>query len=117
MHLIPQIEYHMEPILSDRLAGIETFAVVVQAGNFAAAATRLRVTRSAVAKSIARLEARLGTRLFVRTTRSQSLTDGGQAYYARCMRALSELDAARAELEMGRRDPAGDRKSTSLHPG
>ena len=70
----------------DRLNGIEAFVQAAEAGSFALAAERLRLTRSAVGKSIARLEARLGVRLFHRTTRQQSLTDDGQAYYDRCAR-------------------------------
>lgn len=83
----------------DRLNGIEAFVQAAEAGSFALAAERLRLTRSAVGKSIARLEARLGVRLFHRTTRQQSLTDDGQAYYDRCVRALAELQAAEAELD------------------
>jgi DNA-binding transcriptional LysR family regulator len=91
----------------DRLAGIDTFVQVVEAGSFALAAQRTRVTRSAIAKVIARLERRLGERLFNRTTRSLSLTDAGQAYYQRCKRAIAELDAAEAVFEDGRREPSG----------
>ena len=91
----------------DRLNGIEAFVQAAEAGSFALAAERLRLTRSAVGKSIARLEARLGVRLFHRTTRQQSLTDDGQAYYDRCVRALAELQAAEAELDSGRREPQG----------
>jgi DNA-binding transcriptional LysR family regulator len=65
------------------------------------------VTRSAIAKSIARLERRLGTRLFHRTTRRQALTESGQGYYERCKRALAELDQAEALLDDGRREPVG----------
>lgn len=93
--------------MSERLNGIEAFVTAVEAGNFALAAERLRQTRSAVAKSVARLEARLGTRLFHRTTRTQRLTEDGQAYYERCRRALSELDAADAAIDAGRQTPAG----------
>lgn len=93
--------------MSERLQGIEAFVAAVETGNFALAAERLQLTRSAVGKSVARLERRLGTRLFQRTTRSQSLTEDGQAYYERCRRALSELDAADAALEAGRRTPVG----------
>src|ERR1700756_3014700 len=67
----------------------------------------MHVTRSAVGKSIARLERRLGVRLFQRTTRSQRLTSDGEAYYERCVRALAELDAADAALDSGRREPTG----------
>ena len=93
--------------LNDRLTGIDTFVQAVDAGSFALAAERLGLTRSAVGKTIARLERRLGTRLFLRTTRQQSLTEDGQAYYERCVRALAELDAAEAAFDSGRREPAG----------
>ena len=93
--------------MNDRLIGIDVFVTAVEAGTFAGAAQRLGLTRSAVAKSVGRLEARLGARLFTRTTRSQSLTDDGHAYYERCRRALAELEAADAALEAGRREPAG----------
>lgn len=99
--------------MSERLAGIEAFVAAVEAGNFALAALRLQRTRSAVAKSVARLEARLGTRLFVRSTRSQSLTEDGQAYYERCRRALAELDAADAAVEAGRSTPRGRLRVTA----
>uniref|UniRef100_A0A182SQR8 HTH lysR-type domain-containing protein n=1 Tax=Anopheles maculatus TaxID=74869 RepID=A0A182SQR8_9DIPT len=79
----------------------------VETGNFTLAAQRLRLTRSAVAKSVAKLEARLGTRLFQRTTRSQSLTEAGHAYYEYSRRALSELDAADAVLAAGQTTPRG----------
>ncbi|WP_332778071.1 LysR family transcriptional regulator [Polaromonas sp.] len=93
--------------MNDRLSGIEEFVAAVEAGSFALAARRRQLTRSAVAKSIARLEARLGTRLFLRTTRSQSLTEDGQAYYERCQRVLAELDAADASMDAARRTPTG----------
>ncbi|SEA53136.1 LysR substrate-binding domain-containing protein [Acidovorax soli] len=93
--------------MNERLQGIEAFAAAVEAGSFALAASRLGRTRSAVGKSIARLEQRLAVRLFHRTTRSQSLTDDGQAYYERCRRALDELVAADAAIEAGRHAPVG----------
>lgn len=97
----------MKPAPHDRLAGISAFVAAVEAGSFAQAAVRLGLTRSAVGKSIARLEVRLGTRLFVRTTRSQSLTEDGQIFYEHCSRALEELDAAQQVLEAGRKEPVG----------
>ncbi|CAI0762750.1 D-malate degradation protein R [Serratia quinivorans] len=93
--------------INDRLTGITTFVRVVEAGNFSLAAERLHLTRSAVGKTIARLEQRLGVLLFHRNTRGLSLTPEGQTYYDRCLRALSELDAADAELDNGRREPQG----------
>ncbi|SCX72085.1 LysR family transcriptional regulator [Variovorax sp. EL159] len=93
--------------MGQRLQGIEEFVAAVEAGSFALAAQRLHVTRSAVAKSIARLEARLNTRLFLRTTRSQSLTEEGHGYYERCRRVLDELDAAQALTDVARSTATG----------
>jgi DNA-binding transcriptional LysR family regulator len=93
--------------MSDRLHGISAFVEAVEAGSFALAAERMRLTRSAVGKSIARLEQRLGVRLFQRTTRSQSLTEDGQAYYERCVRALAELDAGASALDSGKSEAIG----------
>lgn len=93
--------------MGQRLQGIEEFVAAVDAGSFALAAQRLHVTRSAVAKSIARLEARLDTRLFLRTTRSQSLTEEGHGYYERCRRALAELDAGEALADEARSTATG----------
>jgi DNA-binding transcriptional LysR family regulator len=93
--------------MSERLQGIATFVATVEADSFAAAGARLQLSRSAVGKTIARLEARLGVRLFHRTTRSQRLTEEGQLYYERCRRALAELDEAGSALEAGRGAPVG----------
>jgi DNA-binding transcriptional LysR family regulator len=93
--------------MSDRLTGVAVFVEAVEAGGFAAAAARLNLSRSAVGKAVARLEGRLGVRLFHRTTRSQGLTEDGQAYYERCLRALEEIRAGEAMLESGRREVAG----------
>lgn len=92
---------------NDRLNGITTFVRAVEAGSFSLAAARMNLTRSAVGKTIARLEQRLGVLLFQRTSRKQKLTTEGQVYYERCLRALAELDAADAELNSGRLQPQG----------
>eukprot|EP01036_Dinobryon_divergens_P014678 gene14678-19846_t len=86
---------------------LNAFATVIDEGSFERAAAVLHVTRSAVAKSIARLEARLNTRLFLRTTRSQSLTEEGHGYYERCRRALAELEAAEAVADVARSTASG----------
>ena len=93
--------------MRDSLDGIGVFVEAAEAGGFSRAAERLALSRSAVGKTIARLEARLGVRLFHRTTRSQSLTEDGQIYYERCLRALEELRAGAALLESGRREVSG----------
>ena len=94
-------------ISTDRLKGIVTFVAVANAGSFTSAAERLNLTNSAVSKSVARLESRLGMRLFERTTRSLSLTEEGSAYYAVCRRILDELEDAETALAAQRSEPAG----------
>lgn len=91
----------------DSLTGVSVFVETVEAGGFAAAAQKLHVSRSAVGKSIARLEQRLGARLFHRTTRSQALTEDGQVFYERCLRALAEIRDGEAMLDSGRREVGG----------
>jgi DNA-binding transcriptional LysR family regulator len=93
--------------MDDRLNGVSAFVAAAEAGGFSAAAARLNLSRSAVGKAIARLEGRLGARLFHRTTRSQSLTDDGLAFYERCLKALEEIRLGEAALESGRREIAG----------
>lgn len=97
----------MPPTMRDNLDGVSVFVATAEAGSFARAADRLALTRSAVGKAIARLEARLGVRLFHRTTRTQSLTEYGQVYFERCSRALEELRIGEALLESGRREVGG----------
>lgn len=93
--------------MSEVLAGVDAFVAAVETGSFSAAGTRLGLTRSAVAKTVARLEGRLAVRLFQRTTRALSLTEDGQRYYEHCVRALGELRAGRSALESGRREATG----------
>jgi DNA-binding transcriptional LysR family regulator len=92
---------------SERLKGIETFVAAADLGGFTAAAERLNLTNSAISKSVARLEARLGCRLFERTTRRLALTDEGTAFYATCVRVLAELAEAEAVLAAHGSEPIG----------
>ena len=73
------------------LAGSDVFVRAVTAGSFTAAASQLGVTKSAVAKSVAQREARLGVRLLHRTTRRLSLTPEGEAFFAQCEAALDQI--------------------------
>ncbi len=93
--------------MADRFSGIAPFVDTVESGSFSAAAHRLNLTRSAVGKAVSRLEGRLGTRLFHRTTRSQTLTEAGHLFYEHCQRAMAELRAAEALLEVGQSEVAG----------
>lgn len=91
----------------DKVSGIITFINVVEAGSFAAAAFRMNLTRSAIAKSISKLEQRLGIRLFHRTTRQQSLTSEGGVYYEHCSHMINGLNAIESELRDGQVGPEG----------
>jgi DNA-binding transcriptional LysR family regulator len=71
---------------------MEVFATVVGRGSFSAAARALDLTPSAVSRVITRLEARLGVRLIVRTTRTLALTPEGEAFHRAALRILRDLD-------------------------
>jgi LysR family transcriptional regulator for bpeEF and oprC len=90
-----------------QLEAIEYFVRTVEAGSFAAAARRLKVTPSAVSRKVARLERELGVPLLARTTRSLSLTHDGEAFHARCQRIVEELTEARDALARVRKKPSG----------
>ena len=92
---------------SERLKGIDVFVIVADLGSFTAAAGRLNLTNSAVSKSIARLEGRLGTRLFQRTTRRLSLTDAGETFYRTCTAVLSDLEEVEIALTSTQTEPQG----------
>ena len=92
---------------AERLKGIAMFVAVANAGSFTAAAERLNLSSSAVSKGIARLENRLGTRLFERTTRSLALTESGAAYYSVCTRVIGDLEEAETALAAQRAEPSG----------
>jgi len=78
----------------DRLAAMEIFVRVVDAGSFSAAATQLGVGQPAVSKTVAQLEERLGVRLLVRSTRSLSLTDAGRNFYENAKGAIDGVNHA-----------------------
>jgi len=90
-----------------RLQGITVFVQVVEAGSFTAAARNIGVSKSAVGKSVATLEARLGVRLLDRTTRRLGLTSEGANFHQSCLRVLAELDEAEARAASRRQTVAG----------
>ncbi|MBR0857299.1 LysR family transcriptional regulator [Bradyrhizobium liaoningense] len=91
----------------DRLTSMAVFVKAVDLGSFAAAADALEMSGPMVGKHVRFLEERLGVRLLNRTTRRQSLTDAGQAYYERCRAVLSEAEAADAVVSDGLSEPLG----------
>lgn len=83
------------------------FAETARHGSFARAARELGLSPSAVAKSVGRLEADLGVRLFHRTTRKVALTSEGRELHARCRAIVDEFDALRDAAAGARGAPAG----------
>ena len=80
------------------LASLRTLARIADEGSLAAAGRTVGLSASAVGKTLARLEARLGTRLFHRSTRSLALTEEGTLVLARARRILAEAEALRGDL-------------------
>lgn len=91
----------------DSFQGILTFVVAARASSFTEAAERLGVSKSAVGKSIAKLEERLGAQLFHRTTRKISLTADGEAYFTACSSALEEIGSAESGMGANAGEPSG----------
>jgi DNA-binding transcriptional LysR family regulator len=83
----------------DRLTSMSVFAKVAEVGSFAAVADALGLSAPMVGKHVRFLEDRLGARLINRTTRRQTLTDFGRAYYDRCKLVLAEAEATEALAE------------------
>jgi DNA-binding transcriptional LysR family regulator len=95
----------MEP-----LNHLESFVLSAESGSFSAAARRLGLTPAAVSKNVARLEARLGLRLFQRSTRSLTLTEGGERFLAQIGGALATLREAVAGIDTDDGQPSGTLK-------
>ncbi|MGK5065119.1 LysR family transcriptional regulator [Janthinobacterium sp. LB3P112] len=91
----------------DSLGGIAMFVQVADSGSFSATGRLLGLSSSAVGKSVARMEARLGARLFQRSTRHLALTAEGEKFLQRCKRILAEVEAAERELGESGGAPSG----------
>jgi DNA-binding transcriptional LysR family regulator len=83
------------------LGGISALAAVVEAGSFVRAADSLGLTQSGVSRAVARLEARLGVRLFDRTPRAITLTEDGRRFYEGVMPHLTGIAERAAEASGG----------------
>lgn len=94
-------------ITAESLSGIATFVAVARSTSFTEAGEVLGISKSAVGKAIARLEDRLGVKLFHRTTRRLSLSADGEAYYAVCAAALDEIGEVEGSLGTRLAEPAG----------
>ncbi|CAG8864873.1 LysR family transcriptional regulator [Pseudomonas fluorescens] len=94
----------------ETFSSIECFVRSAEVGSFAEAARRLSLTPAAVGKSVAKLEARLGVRLFQRSTRSLTLTEAGQLFLGEVSASLHTIQNAVANLASAGGQPAGTLK-------
>jgi DNA-binding transcriptional LysR family regulator len=91
----------------DRLTGLEVFAKVATLGSLSAASRAMGISQTMVTKHVAALEARLGVKLFHRTTRRLSMTEAGRSYLEASERILAEMEAADAAIAADRVEPRG----------
>lgn len=91
----------------DTLRGIETFVRAVEVGSISGAAKMLGISPAAASQNLARLEAQLGTRLLVRTTRSLALTDTGEVYFDKVRFLVRELELASQAVSELEGEPQG----------
>jgi DNA-binding transcriptional LysR family regulator len=89
------------------LAELDAVIAVARRGNFRAAALELGMSSSALSHAVAGLEARMGVRLFNRTTRSVSLSAAGDQFVAQVAPALAEIRGAMDAVNIHRDTPAG----------
>lgn len=90
-----------------QLDDMRIFVATVDAGNFTAAANRLRLSKQFVSRRVAALEASLGVRLLVRNTRKLAVTDLGHAFYERAQRILADVAEAEQAMSARRTEPRG----------
>ncbi len=91
----------------DRLDTMHTFVRVAELGSFSEAARQMDVARSVVTRQIAALEARLGSKLIARSTRSLALTSAGSAYLEKCREILNLVEAADGVAAQEHQAPRG----------
>jgi hypothetical protein len=92
----------------DYLDAMRAFVQTAHSGTMSAAARDLGISVALLSKRIARLEARLGARLFHRTTRRMSLSDPGQAYVDRAQQILADIEDAESQVAGLQNEPRGE---------
>jgi DNA-binding transcriptional LysR family regulator len=97
----------------DQFAAMRAFVEIVDRGSLTAAADALDRSLPTVVRTLALLEAHLGTRLLRRTTRRMSLTDEGRDYLERCRRILADVEDAERAVGRGQGEPRGALRVTA----
>lgn len=86
---------------TDKLGDMRLFTTAATLGSLSAAGRKLGLSPAAASARLAKLEASLHTRLFVRTTRQLRLTEEGRVYLSHCLVALQAIDDGEAALQAG----------------
>ena len=102
-------------MLTELTSYLDAFLATADEGSFSAAARRLGLTPAAVSKSVAQLEARLGVRLFQRSTRRLAPTTDGERLYGQIRLPWGEIGDALTDLRQGAGKPAGTLKVALAH--
>jgi len=97
------------------LTGVGVLAAVTEAGSFARAAETLGLTPSGVSRAVARLEGRVGVRLFDRTPRSVTLTEEGHRFYAQVVPLLASIEEVATDIA-GTSAAVGGRLRVNVDP-
>jgi DNA-binding transcriptional LysR family regulator len=95
-------------MVMDRLAAINVFVAIAEAGSLSAAGRRLGMPLSTVSRYLAALEDQVRVRLITRTTRDLVLTESGRHYLESCRRLVAELEAAELRLAGEHEEPQGE---------
>jgi DNA-binding transcriptional LysR family regulator len=96
----------------NKFNGLESFIKVAELGSFSHAADNMGVSKSYVSRQVGQLETRLSVQLFVRTTRSVTLTTLGQSFYQRIKQSLDQIDEAEQAVVDLQEVPKGTLKVT-----
>jgi DNA-binding transcriptional LysR family regulator len=103
--------------LSASYAGVVAFITVANEGSFSRAADKLGIGRSAVSRSVQKLEGQIGARLFRRTTRATSITREGELFYQNCRPGVDQILQALEEMRDLREGPPQGRLKISAPHG
>lgn len=97
----------------DKFAAMHAFVEIVDQGSLSAAAEKLDRSLPTMTRALAALEAQLGAKLLVRTTRRMSLTEEGRAYLGLCRRILADVGEAESVIGNLQAEPQGEIRVTA----
>lgn len=95
---------------------LQLFIAVIEGGSISAAAEQAGQSPSAVSRTLARLETKLGTTLINRTTRRMSLTEEGKYFFERAKAILQDMEALEEHLAVRQQAPSGRLRINAASP-